>query len=290
MAGTFAKTLEKAVGSRPVKSRFLDGGDIADVSRITLDDGRDIVAKRPRMDQPDTTQIEAKMLTYLRDHSNLPVPEVLYQENGLLVIDYIENQKPTDTQLMAESVADHLSQLHTTENPETKTPYGFSIDTVIGPLEQRNTYNSNWSQFYGQNRLHAMGDQIARTGKVKLAFMDKLDQLISKLDNFLPKTPKASLLHGDVWRGNMLFQDNKIAAFIDPAISYGHHEMDLAFIDLMGGLDPMFFDAYHQISTIDAGFHEERKAIYQLWPLLVHIKLFGGGYVKDAETILDRFL
>lgn len=135
-----------------------------------------------------------------------------------------------------------------------------------------------------------MGDQIARTGRVKPAFMDKLDQLISKLDNFLPKTPKASLLHGDVWRGNMLFQDNKIAAFIDPAISYGHHEMDLAFIDLMGGLDPVFFDAYHQISTIDAGFHKERKAIYQLWPLLVHIKLFGGGYVKDAEMILDRFL
>ena len=290
MAGTFAKTLEKALGARPVKSRFLDGGDIADVSRITLDNGQNIVAKRPRIDQPDTTQIEAKMLAYLRKHSNLPVPDVLHQENGLLVIEYIDNKKPTDTQQAAESVAEHLSQLHNVENILNEGFYGFEVDTVIGPLEQHNKLNANWPVFYGENRLLAIGDQIARTGRVNSAFMDKLSLVANKLENFLPKTPKSSLLHGDVWRGNLLFQDNKVAAFIDPAISYGHKEMDLAFIDLMGGLDAVFFDMYHQISAIDAGFQEDRKAIYQLWPLLVHIKLFGGGYVQDAEMILDRFL
>ncbi|UTW55190.1 fructosamine kinase family protein [Kordiimonas sp. SCSIO 12610] len=290
MAGTFAKNLEKALGSRPVKSRFLDGGDIADVSKITLEDGREIVAKRPRMDQPDTTRTEAAMLTHLRAVSGVPVPAVLHQEAGLLVIEFIVNNKVTDPSAAATSVAENLSKLHIASNTNAKEPFGFDTDTFIGPLEQRNSQSANWVDFFAQNRLFAMGDQIARTGRVNSDFMHKLDALIKKLADFLPTNPKSSLLHGDVWRGNLLFLDNQIAGFIDPAISYGHHEMDLAFVDLMGGLDSIFFDAYNQFIKIETGFHEERKAIYQLWPLLVHIKLFGGGYVRDAETIMDHFL
>jgi fructosamine-3-kinase len=290
MAGTFANTLEEKFGAKPIKSRFLDGGDIADVSRITLEDGQNIVAKRPRMDQPDTTSIEAMMLGHLKDTSTLPVPAVLHQEAGLLVIEYIENNRVTDDKAAAISVAEHLSKLHSIQNSDTKNPYGFGRDTFIGPLDQRNTAKANWVEYFGENRLFAMGDQIARTGRVPKAFMDKLDKVISKLGTLIPPTPHSSLLHGDVWRGNMLFLDNQVAGFIDPAISYGHNEMDLAFIDLMGGLNIAFFDAYDDLTKIDAGFHEERKAIYQLWPLLVHIKLFGGGYVRDAENILKRFV
>jgi fructosamine-3-kinase len=290
MAGTFAKTLEKKFGAKPTKSRFLDGGDIADVSRITLEDGRNIVAKRPRMDQPDTTSVEAMMLRYLKDTSALPVPAVLHQETGLLVIEYIENNRITDDKAAAKSVAEHLSKLHSVQNTDTKNPYGFKSDTFIGPLDQRNTATANWVEGFGQNRLFAMGDQIARTGRVTKTFMDKLDAVISKLEGLIPTSPKSSLLHGDVWRGNLLFQNNQIAGFIDPAISYGHSEMDLAFIDLMGGLHPTFFNIYDELTPIENGFHEERKAIYQLWPLLVHIKLFGGGYVHDAESIMDRFI
>ncbi len=290
MVGTFAKTLEKKFGAKPIKSRFLDGGDIADVSRITLEGGRNIVAKRPRMDQPDTTSVEAMMLGHLKDNSLLPVPAVLHQEAGLLVIEYIENNRITDDKAAAKSVAEHLNKLHSVQNTDTKNPYGFKSDTFIGPLDQRNAPTTNWVECFGQNRLFAMGDQIARTGRVTKAFMSKLDIVISKLEELIPSNPKSSLLHGDVWRGNMLFQDNEIAGFIDPAISYGHYEMDLAFIDMMGGLHPAFFDTYNELAPIESGFHEERKAIYQLWPLLVHIKLFGGGYVHDAENILDRFI
>jgi fructosamine-3-kinase len=290
MTGTFAKTLEKKFGAKPIKSRFLDGGDIADVSRITLEDGRNIIAKRPRMNQPDTTSVEAIMLGYLKDNSLLPVPVVLHQEAGLLVIEYIENNRITDNKTASISVAEHLSNLHSIQNNDTKTPYGFKSDTFIGPLDQRNAVKENWIECFGQNRLFAMGDQIARTGRVTKVFMDKLDTVISKLEGLIPANPKSSLLHGDVWRGNMLFQDNQVAGFIDPAISYGHNEMDLAFVDLMGGLNPVFFDAYNEVTSIENGFHEERKNLYQLWPLLVHIKLFGGGYVRDAENILDRFV
>lgn len=86
----------------------------------------------------------------------------------------------------------------------------------------------------------------------------------------------------------MLIDGGRMAGFIDPAISYGHDEMDLAFIDLMGGLDPVFFDAYNEHAPIDPLFFQNRKALYQIWPLLVHVRLFGGGYVGQVENIVDQ--
>ncbi len=290
MVAPFVLQIEKKLGSKPVKSRFLDGGDIADVSKLTLADGREVVAKRPRMDQPDTTAIEAMSLTYLKEQSGIPVPEVLYQEAGLLVIEFITNTGIKDPGAVAKSAAEKLAALHRAINLDTRAPYGFSEDTFIGPLPQHNRPEASWVDFFRDHRLLAMSAQIENTGRVSADFMKKLEMLAGKLGSLIPDTPKPSLLHGDVWRGNILCNSDHVTAFIDPAISYGHSEMDLAFVDLMGGLDSVFFDAYSAISPIDNDFANERKALYQLWPLLVHVKLFGGGYVAQAETIMDRYL
>ncbi len=288
MASPLAQKLAKALGSPVTGSKPMRGGDIADVSCLTLADGRKVVAKRPRADQGDTTKIEAMMLKHLRKASDLPVPDVLFQEAGILVISHIEHKGITDPRAAAEDVAKHVAAMHRVMSTDKK-PYGFKADTVIGPLPQKNTPSADWVSFYRDNRLLVMARSCMNTSRIDAAFMKRVEALAAKLPDLIPANPGASLLHGDLWAGNMLIDGDHAAGFIDPAISYGHREMDLAFIGLMGGLDPAFFDAYHTHFAVDPGFMEERAALYQLWPLLVHVRLFGGGYVHQVAGILDRF-
>ena len=284
-----AHKLAKALGGRIIKSRALAGGDIGDVSLLTLENHTEAVAKRPCADQPDTTAVEAMMLKHLSKQSALPVPKVLVQSNSMLVMSYIPNKGITDPIRAAESTAGHIANLHKVRPKSRKPFYGFEKETVIGPLPQINTPTENWCKFFTEHRLLGMAKSCMNVSRFDAEFMDRLKKLASKLPDMLPATPESSLLHGDLWAGNILVDGVKAVGFIDPAISYGHREMDLAFVAVMGGLDPAFFDAYHALYPIDAGFHEERKALYQLWPLLVHVRLFGGRYRGQIETILEQF-
>lgn len=289
MTGSVSEKLQAALGARIKKSRPLSGGDIADVSLLTLDDDRQVVAKRPRMDQPDTTATEKMMLKHLKTASALPVPEVLFQSKGILVINYLPHAGTTDAVAAARDIAFHVAKLHEVP-PKKRLPYyGFEKDTFIGPLPQQNKPEENWRDFFVERRLLAMAGSATRTGKMSKDLMARIEAFAAKIDNFLPKQPPSSLLHGDLWAGNILIDCDQAAGFIDPAISYGHAEMDLAFIDLMGGLAPSFFDAYNELRPVEAEYQTTRKPIYQLWPLLVHVRLFGGGYVGQVDAILSRF-
>ena len=289
MTSSLIQKLNAALGARIIGSKALPGGDIADVSLLSLENHTKAVAKRPRADRPDTTATEAWMLKHLAKKSALPVPKVLFQTPGILVISYVPHRGTTDARAAAEDVAAHVAALHKVR-PKGKGPfYGLEKETFIGPLPQINTQNNNWVNFYGENRLLMMARSCMNTSKINTVLMARIEKLIGKLPDHLPTKPESSLLHGDLWSGNMLIDGDRAAAFIDPAISYGHREMDLAFIDLMGGLDPCFIEVYNAHYSLDPGFEEERKALYQLWPLLVHVRLFGGGYVAQVEAILDRY-
>ena len=267
----------------------MTGGDIADVSLLTLENHTKVVAKRPRTDQPDTTAVEAHMLKHLGTQSALPVPKVLLQSSALLVMSYIPHKGMNDAGAAASDVAEHIAAFHRVR-PKAKQPrYGHSQDTFIGPLPQINTPCDNWVSFFAENRLLAMAQSCVNTYRFDAQTMIRIEKLASKLGDLVPANPESSLLHGDLWAGNILIDDDKVAAFIDPAISYGHREMDLAFIDLMGGLGTSFFEAYDTLYALEAGFHQTRKSIYQLWPLLVHARLFGGAYVPQVEAILTKF-
>lgn len=287
MTGSVSEKLQAALGAHIVKSRPLSGGDIADVSLLTLDDGRQVVAKRPRMDQPDTTATEKMMLNHLMTASALPVPEVLFQSKGILVISYLPHAGATDAAAAARDIASHVAKLHDVQ-PKKGASYGFEKDTFIGPLPQQNKASENWCDFFVEHRLLAMASSATRTGKMSKDLMIRIEAFAAKIEEFLPKQPPSSLLHGDLWAGNILIDGERAAGFIDPAISYGHAEMDLAFIDLMGGLAPTFYDAYNEFRPLETGYKTTRKPIYQLWPLLVHVRLFGGGYVGQVDKILSR--
>ncbi|MEO1644856.1 MAG: fructosamine kinase family protein [Chloroflexota bacterium] len=133
-----------------------------------------------------------------------------------------------------------------------------------------------------------MAKQAYDAGKLPLGVRRRVEQFATQLDDFLFEPDEASLIHGDMWGGNVLAKDGKIAGFIDPAIYYAHAEIELAFSTLFSTFGDAFFAVYNNLRPIEPDFFEVRRDIYNLYPLLVHVRLFGGGYVSQVSSIVSR--
>jgi fructosamine-3-kinase len=126
-------------------------------------------------------------------------------------------------------------------------------------------------------------------GALGATLLSRIEKLAGKLDSILLEPARPSLIHGDMWGGNVLCRASRIAGFLDPAIYYADPEIELAFSTLFSTFGDAFFSRYRELREIRPGFVEERCAIYNLYPLLVHVRLFGGGYVGQVERTLSRF-
>lgn len=135
----------------------------------------------------------------------------------------------------------------------------------------------------------SMATDAAALGRLPVSFLGRLENLCARLDEWLVEPARPSLLHGDVWTTNVLAAGDRITGFVDPAIYYGHPEVELAFTTLFGTFGEPFFSRYQEIRPLPPGFFETRRDIYNLYPLLVHVNLFGGGYVHTVESTLRRF-
>lgn len=279
-----ADRLEAILGRRPSSLRPLSGGDIGAVTLAEFPDGERLVAKLPGAGGTDTAEIEARMLRHLRRASGLPAPEVVHAEPGLLLLEYLSGESGLSGATQADA-GRHIARLHRV----TDTAFGLDFDTVIGPLPQPNPRSESWLEFFREQRLLYMARFAQRRGRLPDNLLGRIERLAGELDDLLEDPARPELVHGDLWGGNILSKDGRVTGFIDPAIYYGHGEMDLAFITLFGTADARFFDAYREIRPIADGFFETRRDLYNLWPLLVHVALFGGAYVGSLERILDRF-
>jgi fructosamine-3-kinase len=261
----------------------LSGGCIGQVYRVRLEDGRRLVAKaddshNPRLD------IEGDMLRYLAQRSQLPVPTVWYSSPQLLLMDFLagDSHFPPGAQQHA---AELLAALHSV----TAAQYGLEQDTLIGGLHQPNPATDSWLDFFRRHRLLYMGRVAVESGRLPADVWHRVQRFADTIDRWLLEPERPSLLHGDVWTTNVLAQGSQITGFLDPAIYYGHPEIELAFTTLFGTFGRPFFDHYQTLRPLTAGFFEERRDIYNLYPLLVHVRLFGGSYVGSVERILTRF-
>jgi len=276
--------LASLLGTPVAGIRPLGGGSIADVSAVKLQDGRTVVVKQPRPGGGlAALTVEAMMLRYLRDHSRLPVPEVLHAEDDLLVMTYLPHSGRM-TAAGERAAGRAIARLHDV----TADSYGFERTTVIGPLAQANDSTQDWMEFFRDQRLLAMGRTCLDAGRIETADFMRIERLAGKLGALIPRRPPASLLHGDLWGGNILGNGDDVAGFVDPAIYYGDGEMDLAFATLFGSVGSAFFVGYQEERTIGKGFFEGRRELYNLWPLLVHVRLFGGGYWSQVDAVLSR--
>jgi fructosamine-3-kinase len=260
----------------------LAGGCVGDVRKLQLADGRTVVAKVGTGAAPGLAH-EAFMLEYLAENTRLPAPRVICADDHLLLMEYI----PTSGRLNAAAqrdAAEHLAKLHAVTAPL----FGFACDTLIGGLPQPNAQNPSWLTFFRDQRLLHRGRDAMTVGCLPADIFARLEMLCAHLDRWLTEPAAPSLIHGDMWGGNILCRDGKIAGFVDPALYYADPEIELAFSTLFGTFNDHFFAHYRAIRPLQPGF-EDRAAIYNLYPLLVHVRLFGGSYVASIDQTLRRF-
>lgn len=274
--------IEEITGQRPTGHGPLSGGCIAEIYRVDLADGSAVVAKLGWSE--GDLELEAWMLRYLTSHSEMPVPAVLHGDADLLVMEYIETSGGLDAAAQTHA-ADLLAALHAVKGPA----YGLERDTLIGSLPQPNGEMPSWVDFFAERRLLHMGREALASGGIGGDAMTRLERLAARLPEFIDEPAHPALIHGDIWGGNVLTRAGRIAGFVDPAIYFADPEIELAFSTLFSTFGDSFFSRYAEHRPLAPGFFEVRRDLYNIYPLLVHARLFGGGYGAQADAIARRF-
>ena len=261
----------------------LGGGCVSAVYEVGLADGRRLVVKHDEAGAGGLL-IEAFMLRYLAERTALPTPAVHAVSECCLVMAYAEGDSRFDA-----AAEGHAAELLAALHGQTAPTFGFERDTLIGGLRQPNSPTDRWLDFFAEQRLIYMAGEAARAGRLPATTRARVERLAGRLGDWLIEPARPSLIHGDVWTTNVLAHGGRITAFLDPAIYFADAEIELAFIGLFGTFGRAFYDRYHTLRPIAPGFFEERRELYNLYPLLVHVRLFGGSYVGQVERTLAAY-
>jgi fructosamine-3-kinase len=283
MSSAITQEIESALGLPVEAIDPLSGGSVGEVYKAQLGDGRTIVAKVDRNGEQQLG-LEGFMLRYLADESHLPVPEVLFSNSHLLLLEFLPGRS-TFSAAAQRCAAELLADLHEISAPR----FGFERDTLIGGLHQPNPWASSWLEFFRDHRLTFMGNMALEAGRLPADIFQRLMRFCESLGDWLEEPEQPSLIHGDAWAGNILAKDDEVTGFLDPAIYFANPEIELAFTSLFGTFGDPFFQRYHELRPIKPGFMDTRRHIYNLYPLLVHVRLFGGSYVSSVDRTLRRF-
>jgi fructosamine-3-kinase len=278
--------LEAVLGARVVETAPLPIGFGLVGLELRLADGRHLAVKaiEERGTRKATLDIEGYMLRELERLSEIPVPHVHHAESDLLVMDFIDNDGGGITPGVERHAAELIAALHATPRER----FGYVRDTLIGPLPQPNPEANSWVPFFRDQRLLYMARQAHAEASLPSALFARIERLAERIGDYLVEPAYPSLLHGDLWTGNVLVRGDRIAGFVDPAIYCGHPEIELAFATLFGTFGEDFFAAYESLVPLEPGFHEVRRDIYNLYPRLVHVRLFGSGYLAGIDRTLAK--
>jgi fructosamine-3-kinase len=289
MTAPLRDALARALGARITALRPLAGGDINDAYAATLDDGREVFVKTGADADARMFPCEARGLTWLAEARALPVPRVLAvsDEAGdgprFLALEMVRAgpRRRDHDELLGRG----LAALHRAGAP----CFGLDHDNFIGSLPQANTAHATWSEFYAAQRLLPQVRRAVDGGRAPAQWTRDFDRLAEKLPDLVGPDEPPARLHGDLWAGNVHAGADGNPVLIDPAVYGGHREVDLAMLALFGGVSARMLDAYDEAHPLAAGWHA-RVPLYQLYPLLVHVNLFGMSYGSQVERALHRYL
>ena len=276
------KQLSTSIEQEILAIDFFTKGQIGDIFKVkTVDKNYILKTSEPS----NNLHIEANMLKDINKY-NISVPKVYDVSERHLLTEYISTSKQAKCTQEIEA-AKILSALHLVSNESRM--YGYYYDTTIGPFSQKNEQTQyNWSLFLAEMRILPMASICYDKAEISKEIVRKLEILCRDLYKRIDMaTITPSLLHGDLWSGNILFNKNS-ATLIDPAVYFGDKEMELACIILFDTFGDTFFDEYTKVHTLSPDFHTVKAPLYQIYPLLVHSALYGGSYVKELEHILKR--
>lgn len=262
----------------------ISGGDINNAYRVS--DGRtSYFVKTNHKSKSYMFAAEEIGLNELFKSNTISVPQPIahgvHAIDAYIIMQYVTMHRQTDSHLFGEK----LAQLHLCESKK----FGFEVDNSIGSTPQVNAWNDSWVKFWQKQRLEYQIDLIHSNG-LSHKVVDLGMRLVEKTPEFF-KTyePKASLLHGDLWSGNWAALSQGEPIIFDPAPYYGDHEADLAMTELFGHPGVNFYASYHSIFNIDEGY-KVRKLFYNLYHILNHANLFGGGYIIQAQNVIEQLL
>lgn len=280
--------LGRALG-HPVRMRkrtALGGGDISQVERIDTDAGSFVLKWHPH--PPDGLfRAEGAGLAALRASGTpLRIPEVVAINDTppFLLLEHLGHgvrERDFD-----EAFGRGLAEIH----KHTSSRFGFDADNFCGATRQPNGWSDGWVAFYGRARLGHQTDLAARAGHLSTSDRRRLGQLTDRLATWIGEPPDgASLIHGDLWAGNLHVADDGAPALIDPAAYFAHREAELGMMTLFGGLTPRMLAAYEEVRPLEPGWRD-RNPLYQLYHLLNHLNLFGSGYHGRVMAIARQFV
>ena len=266
-----------------LKTFSLSGGCINHVHRLQTSIGDFCIKYNLRVRFPEMFTREADGLALLKSAGEICVPEVIFTgEAGsfaYILLEFIDpGRKVPD---FMQDFGHSMARLHR----HTAGYFGHELDNYMGSLPQSNKKHSTWNTFFVEERLKK---QVSLAGKYfSLSDFAAFDRLYSRLDELLP-VEASSMLHGDLWGGNYMVSPEGKACLIDPAVYYGHREVDIAMTTLFGGFDESFYTSYQEEYPLEKGWRE-RLDIFKLYPLLIHLNLFGTGYLGSVLSIIRRF-
>ncbi len=280
-----AAALAQSLGTRVISASRLAGGDINEAFAVELGDGRRVFVKANAHAPGGLFRAEARGLEFLAAARALRVPRVLALSDvapSFLALELLESapRRPA----FDEELGRGLAALH------RATPGAFGLDApnFIGSLPQSNVAHARWSDFYRSERLEPQLERADEQGRASPAMRRGFDRLFARLDALVGVEEPPARLHGDLWAGNLHVDERGAPCLIDPAVYGGHREMDLGMMRLFGGFSERVFAAYAEAFPLAPG-HAERVPLYQLYPLMVHVNLFGGGYARSVESVLERY-
>jgi fructosamine-3-kinase len=231
-------------------------------------------------------EAEAKNLQLLAQTKTVSVPEVIafgkHQEKEFLIMECIHSSEKSDQYFVDLGIS--LAALHQHSHPNG---FGLDYDNFMGASEQKNPWNADGNTFFIENRLLFQLEKALYDRKIDSDLVNKFEHFFQEIPSIFPKE-KSALIHGDLWSGNTMVNEKGLATLVDPTCYYGFREAEIAFTTMFGGFEESFYAAYHEQFPLEKGFHA-RIPFYNLYPLLVHVNLFGEGYVPTIQTILKAF-
>lgn len=283
IAPNLLRNIENRLSLKVLNASPVSGGDINRVYCLETSSGKFLLKANSKDRFPGMFAQESKGLLAIRQTQTIAVPDVIfngYADNeSYLILEWIDTWYATDK--ASKRLGEQLADLHRHTAPK----FGFDEDNYMGSLSQSNRQHKTWNDFFIEERLKPMVKMAIDKGELTEADLDQFESLYLELPNISPDESPA-LVHGDLWSGNYIIDTKEQPYLIDPAVSYSNREVDIALTTLFGGFDRPFYEAYHAAYPLQPGW-QQRLKIWNLYPLLVHVNLFGGGYADQVREIIS---
>jgi len=266
------------------KIKSVGGGCINDTYKIVSKTGDFFLKVNSKTKFPTMFKSEFMGLEHLDSSCKIIVPKVIHQfsdENtSYLILEWIENGNQGKN--FWENFGYGLAELHKNSNNQ----FGLGYSNYIGSLVQSNAFHKSWTDFFIEERIKPQLELAKQENLIDNDIHKKFEKLFLIFDEIMP-IEKPALLHGDLWSGNFMCTIQGEPCFFDPAIYFGNREVDIAMTKLFGGFDQRFYDAYNSIFPLQKSW-QQRIEIHNLYPLLVHLNLFGKSYLSSVNSTLTK--